>query len=328
MGKRILGLDITPGVVKYGLVKNGGRPQLLACGSLPVFSDLGGEHSLSDSEIDISAVVLAVKEALARSREMAKVDGVAVCLSGAQTVVRPMTLPALPEHELASAVEYELSQSFPGLAKTHSVSFRAYSRTKKEIRGIAAFTPKKGMEVYRRLLEQLGYRHSYVDAAANATAKAWQAFAAGKGRGVTLLCEVGESSSRFTVVRGEQVLHSRQIAEGAGLAARLLQSSRAGGDGRAEAGELDSVRRAAYGGILEQLSQTVEFYNQNTGREHAVSEVALVGSGADFPELSGYFSSILGLPVTLAGAPAGAAVDPGEFSGAFLAVGAAVRGDV
>ena len=326
MGKKILGLDIAPGAVKYGLVKNGGRPRLLACGSLPVFSDLGGEYGLSDSEIDVSAVVLAVKEAVARSRDLARVDGVAVCLSGAQTVVRPMTLPALPEHELASAVEYELSQSFSGLAKTHAVSFRVYSRTKKEVCGVAAFTPKKGMEVYRRLLEQLGYRHSYVDAAANAAAKAWQTFAAGKGRGVTLLCEMGESSSRFTVVRGEQVLHSRQVAEGAGLVSRLLQSG--GTDSRPGADELDSVRRAAYGGILEQLVQTVEFYNQNAGRENAVSEAALVGGGAAFPELSDYFSAALGLPVTLAGPPAGSAVDFGAFSGAFLAVGAAVRGDV
>ena len=327
MGKKILGLDIAPGVVKYGLVKNGGHPRLLACGSLPVFSDLGGEYGLPETELDVSAVVLTVKEALARSRDLARVDGVSVCLGGGQTVVRPMTLPALPEHELAAAVEYELAQSFPGLAKTHSISFRTYTRTKKEIRGVAAFTPKKGMEVYRRLLEQLGYRYAYVDAAANAAAKAWQAFSAGKGREVTLLCELGESSSRFTVVRGEQVLHSRQVAEGVGPLSRPLQVGR-GGSGRPEYDEPDSARRAPYGGVLEQLLQTVEFYNQNAGRENAVSQVALTGIGAEYPELSGHFSSALGLPVLLAGPPAGAAVDMSAFSMAFLAVGAAVREDL
>lgn len=328
MGRKILGLDIGPEGIKYGLVKNGGHPQLLACGSLPVFSDLGDDYSLTEHEIDISAVVLAVKEAAVRTPQLGKgVDGVAICLNSPQTVVRPITLPALPESELAAAVEYELSQSFPGLAKTYAVSFREYTRTKKEIQGIVAFSPKKGLEIYRRILEQLNYRHSYVDVAANAAAKAWAAFSDEKTAGITLLCEVGGDSTRFTVVRGRRVLHSRQVAEGVGIVPRQMSGGRTDREKWYDPAELERMHQSAYAGILEQLSQTVEFFNQNNGRENAVSKVALIGAGVDFPELSGYFSAGLNLPVTVAEPPAKALVDSGGFSAAFLAIGAAVRED-
>lgn len=340
MGRKVLGLEVTAKAVKIALVKNGFHPDLLYCGITDVPSGFGGA-SIDDSS-DISSIVLAVKEVTTKNKAMRKgVDTLALCVSNPQTVVRPVSLPVLPQKELDAAVEFELSKSFPGVGKTHVISFKEYSRDKKQIFGIASFSPRKMLDVYCKLVAALNYKNSYIDVVANSEAKAYFAFSpSARTNGVTVLCDIGSTGTQFTIVKGKRVLHSRQIPYGdkplreiicdrLGVKPAEYELFRTSDPKTLDISEddLHSIFRAVYANIVEQLHQTIEFYNADPGGHPAVSAVSLIGGGSIFPNLNEFFSSNTDLPVTLFKPHNGVKADRIAFSRAFSAIGAAIRED-
>jgi hypothetical protein len=157
MGRKVLGLEISGRELKTVLVNNGARPQLKFCdiSSAPYLKSDG----LTDDDGEIAGVLLAVKELMNREDMLRKADAVAVCVSDPQTVVRHMTLPALPQKELLAAVEYDLSRAFRA-SEIHSISFKEYARAKNKVSGIASFSPKRNLEAYRKLLEQMDFNNA------------------------------------------------------------------------------------------------------------------------------------------------------------------------
>ncbi len=72
---------------------------------------------LTEDEKDLSAIALSIKEPWQKASFSPRDDAIALCVNTPQTFVRPISLPVLPEGELNAAVEFELSQSFPGSEK-------------------------------------------------------------------------------------------------------------------------------------------------------------------------------------------------------------------
>ena len=340
MVSKVLGLEITSKAIKIALVKNGKHPELLSCHIIPAPAGFGGS-ALNNNE-DIKSVTLAIKEFTARDKSMSKgLEAAAVCINNQQTVVRPITLPVLPDKELNAAVEYELSQSFPGLAGTHVISFKEYSRDKKEIKGIVSFSPRQALEPYRSMMKALNYKFVYADVTANCQAKALAAFTGeGKEDTVSLLCDIGAVNTQFTIVKKKNVLHSRQIPEGDN-SLREMFCDKLGVD-HAEykrlreadpqaidlpEAELNSIFRMVYADIAEQMHQTIEFYNSGTDEQLAISNVLLLGGGSVFPQLNEYFAANLGLPVTVIKPLDMIKADRTTFIRTFSAIGAAIRED-
>ena len=341
LGRKVLGLEISARTIKIALVQNKARPELLDCS---IFNTPENFENglLSEDEASIGRIALAIEEATMQNRLLTKgVDSVALCVSIPQTIVRPISLPILPDKELDAAVEFELSQSFPGLSKTHVISFKEYSRTKEKVFGIAAFSPRRTLEPYRRLLELLNYKHAYIDVVSNSEAKAYAAFTdIGKSDSVCFLCDMSSNSTQFTVLQGREVLHSRQIGEGMGVLREIfrdtlgLEASRFEqpslediSDADIPESELSTIFRAVYAPILDQLQQTIEFYNVNSGGQAPIAEVLLIGGGSVFPKLDEYFSAVLGLPVSLPAVPENDKIDRFTFIRSFSAIGAAIRED-
>lgn len=341
MGRKVLGLEVTPRTVKIALVQNGYHPELQSCSIFNISANIGG-NTLSDDEKDLSTIALAIKETTAKNKLLSRgVDSVALCVNNPQTVVRPISLPVLPDAELNAAVEFELSQSFPGLGKTHVISFKEYSRSKDKIFGIVSFSPRKSLEPYRRLLEILEYKRSYIDVMANSEAKAYASFVGpAKSDRVCFLCDIDSSSTQFTILKRREVLHSRQITEGVGSLKEIFRDTMGIKASEYEQlaledlqamdipeSELSAISRAAYSPIVEQLQQTIEFYNQDSGGLSPVAEVLLIGGGSIFPKLDDYFSSALGIPAAQVSPLNNVRADRITFVRSFSAIGAAVRED-
>jgi type IV pilus assembly protein PilM len=339
MGRKVLGLEINSGEIKLALVKNGGHPSVLYCETIPAPKLTGA--ALSDDDTEIMSTALAVKEVVSReAKTMRGVDSVALCLSDQQTVVRYMSLPALGKKELLAAVEYELSQSFPGVGKTHSISFKEYSRTNKQVTGIASFSPKKSLEAYRKLIEQLDFKYSYIDVLANSQAKAVHMVLNTPRSETVLVCDISPASSHYIVIMGRQVMHSRQVPEGHRQVKELATAtlgrdsiydsitSPDADESYIQKDELMEIISAAYSGVEEQLRQTIEFYNMDNRDTPPVSRVLLTGSGSFFPGLEGYLSSNIGIPVSVVNPGAKTkAADAKTFAVCLSAIGAAIRED-
>jgi type IV pilus assembly protein PilM len=338
MGQKVLGVEVTEKSIKLAVVKNGGHPKLLACNIIATPKNAYGMGAITDVE----GVALTIKEALLKDKATNKgIEGVALCINEPQTVVRTINLPPLPEKELAPAVEYELSQSFPGIVKTHAISFKEYTRSKEGIGGIVSFSPLKTLEVYTRLIDALDYKNSYIDVLSNAEAKAYSAFVSpGKTDRAVVLCDIGHVSTQFTILEGNLVRHSRQIPEGDRLLERIacdrlsitpeeyetlrLEAFR---DKEIDESDILSIIHMVYFNIEEQLRQTVEFYNSGTGEQSSVSEVVLIGGGSIFPKLEEHFTTSLGLPVRIIKPLAGVKADHVAFIRCLANIGAAIRED-
>lgn len=341
MGRKVLGLEIAPQMLKIALVKNGKHPELLYCNTTEIATVFNGNGVLSDEETDVASLALAIKETILRNPILSKgVEGLSICVNNPQTVVRPISLPALPDKELSAAVEYDISQSFPGVVKTHIISYKEYAHTKTARTGIVSFSPRRVIDPLRSLATILDYKESSVDVTANAEAKALKAFVQnGTADRVFFLCDIGPTNTQFTVIEKGRVRHSRQIPEG-GHALKEMFCDKMG-ISSAEfdkvclegINELDlptshfnSIFRVVYSNLTEQILQTIEFQN-TTIPDSPIAEVLLTGDGSVFPQLDEYFTEALGLPTSVVKPLASVKVDRLAFSKTLPAIGAAIRED-
>ena len=342
MGRRVLGLEFDAKSIKMALVKNGARPKLLSCDIIQLSEGMGNINAVLSNEGDIGSFALSVQEMIAGNQQMRKgIDAVSICVNNPQTVVRPMTLPVLPEKEISAAVEYQLSQSFHGISSTHSISFKEYSRDKKQIYGIVSFSPLKVIEGYKNLLYSLGYKRAYIDVAANAQTKAYAAFGPqDKSDAVRVLCDIGGDITQLSIISGKKMLHSRQILSGdsalrdiildrIGIQASEYEAYRFHSlmNSSLSEKELTSLYQVVYSDIVEQINQTIEFFNQSLNEQSSVTEVVLIGGGSVFPKIEQYFKATLEIPVNSINPSANLKLDPILFTRTFSAIGAAIRED-
>ncbi|HHT17073.1 MAG TPA: pilus assembly protein PilM [Papillibacter sp.] len=333
MGHKVLGLEVSGKEIKTALVRNGARPQVLHCGAYPI-PFLRGE-GIADDENEIGSVLLSLKDIFKQNKALAGADAVSICVTDPQTVVRFMKLNAFSRKEQKAAVEYEISQSFPGVTRTHAISFKEYSRTKTEVTGIVSFAPKKNLEGYRKLLEELPFKHQAVDVVANADEKAFRTFASQLTKDETvLICNIKSASTYFTIISGGRVLQSRQIPEGRRQTADAIcmalsctpsDFEKMCMENSPESARLAEMAETGYRYIEEQLRQTIDFFSSE--QQQAVGCVYLAGDGSIFPNLATHFTESIGVQTKLMVPKSDVKADKTMFLKTFSVLGAAVRED-
>lgn len=335
MGQKVLGIEIDQAAISLALVKNGGKPRLLACDVVQTPDGAFAGDTLNNPDPLVQAVELAVS----RNKRLSGADTAAVCINNTQTVVRLMSLPALPDKEMPAAIEYSLSQSFPGVSTTHSISFKEYSKTKEAVEGIVAFSPLKTLEPYSKLARDMSMRNAVVDVSSNAAVKAYAKFGGGGEQAsgdAVILCGLNRDSTLFTIIKNEKLIQSRHISDGTRILGKIIRD-RFGVSARDYEAfidnelkrlppgdpDLDAIIRTVYSGIADALRQTLDFFTIGAGRDTRVSEILLTGAACFLPGLEGFFAETADLPVRVLAPPDG--VDQRLFSSAFSAIGAAIR---
>lgn len=332
--KKVLGIDIGTRYIKFALVKQGGKPEIIAWAIVP--TPAGSMHD--GLIMDMQAVSEKLKSVISENQLMAK--KVAVNINSSSIVVRELLLAALKDDEIEPAVQFELSQSFPYMIHTHSTAFKIYSRTNESLSGITTSCPKEVVEGYQELCEKTGIALKYLDVNANTLAKAYNSFVLPPQSGDSvLLVDVSYTMSQVNVLLDGRIILSRNVSGGVAFVDSMIvnrfeitmeeaEEARRNEykDLSISQDELDSCIRLGYSAVEEQIRQTLDFCLYNKYQE-GIKSICLTGGGSNFPGLETHFSNIFGTPVHIAKSDH----IPLEVSDKFFilmpAVGAALRED-
>ncbi len=304
--KKILGLDIGSKNIKMAQIKQGKNLVVLktVLAATP-------ENSVVDGELRfVEAVATKIKNLLTENKITA--SELYISLNSTNAVVREIRLPIMKASEVGPAVEFELSQSFPGVLQTHSISNRVYSAPNMPAEGITAFCPNKILDGYVELSKLLGIPLKVIDINANTLTKAYNKYeAAGQGNETLMIVDIGYSSSQVNLVSAGKLVLSRQIPSGmVGLdnlvsnrmGITLEQAERARINNKYDVynlvrEDIDGFTRIVFSAIEEQIKQTIDYYRYNKSKENTVSQILLAGGGSLYPEIAGYLTNIFNIPV-------------------------------
>ena len=332
--KKVLGIDIGTRLTKLALLKQGAKPELIAWGIVPT-----PPGSVSDGLIrDKQAVLDMLKSAISEHKLMAK--RVAVTLHSSSIMLRELNLTALQDDEIELAVQFELAQSFPDMLHTHSTAFKIYTRTSESLNGISTSCPKKIVDSYLELFDNLGISLKYVDVNANSLAKAYNSFVQPPVPGDSvLLVDLSYTMSQVNVLVDGKLILSRSVAGGGAFVDSMIvnrfeitmeeaEAARQGGYKNLSISqeELDSCLRLGYSAAEDQIRQTLDFIRYSKLQD-GIKTICLTGGGSNFPGLETYFSGMFRTPVFIAQSDSTPLQVSDKFFILMPAIGAALRED-
>ena len=330
---KILGVDIGSKNMRMALVATGKKPQIIKWATCPT-----PQGSVLDGEIrDIEAVGSLLKKTAAenglKSRKMS------ICLNSNHAVVRELRLPVLKDTEMTPAVEYELSQTYPGITQTHSISFKIYSKDENGMTGIVTFCPNKIVEGYMKVAQTAGIPLKYLDIHPNCTAKAYNAFSRPTAGEASLLVNIGALNSNVSILADGKLIISRSVSSGGasvdnmiashyGITAEKAEEDKLQGYKGYEMSreELDTYIRLGYAAVEDQMRQTMDFYRFNKYKA-PITTIRLAGGGSLFKGMDRYFQEVFRLPVSVIKPDDGLKLPGDDFLLYMPAIGAALRED-
>ena len=331
---KVLGIDIGTRLTKFALLKQGTKPELKAWGIVPT-----PPGSVLDGLIlDQQAVSDMLKSAVSEYKLSAK--KVAVTIHSSSVMLRELNLRALADDEIEPAVQFELAQSFPDMMQTHHTAFKIYSRSNEFLNGITTSCPKRIVNSYVELFDNLGLGLKYVDVNANSLAKAYHWFVQPSLlEDSVMIADLSYNMSEINVLANGKLILSRSVSSGGSFVDNLIvnrfeialeeaEEARLSGYKNLSISqdELNSCLRMGYSAIEDQMRQTLDFILFSKLPD-GVKAICLTGGGSNFPGLETYISEIFRLPVYIAQSDN----IPLEVSDKFFilmpAIGAALRED-
>lgn len=301
----VLGIDIGSKTIKIVQAKAGKQFQIM--GSYMLHTPDG---AVQDGEIkDMLMLTSAIKTFL--SEHHIKAKEVSFTLQSPNVITRELKLPAFAKNEVMPALEFELSQIFPGIVQSHTLTYQQTSKLGGPVEGLSAFCPTNILLGYVELASLLGLSLRNIDVSANAVAKAIKLY--GDAVDTTenvLLVDMGTSGSQVTVLSKGRVMISRYVSTGV-LALDQIVATRCGVTlDEAENArmmndyqklgltkeDLDFIARLGYSAIEDQIRQTMDFFLSNKTNE-PIKKILVLGGGCHFPGLAGHFETLYRLPV-------------------------------
>lgn len=331
---KVLGIDIGTRLTKLVLLKQGTKPEIKAWAIVPTPPESVADGLIRDRE----AVLNMLKSTISGHKLSAK--KIAVTLQSTGIMLRELNLTALEEDEIAPAVQFELSQSFPDMLQTHATAFKIYERNEEFLKGISTSCPKHLVDRYVEMFAESGMNLKYVDVNANSLAKAYNHFVHPPAPGDSvLLVDLSYSMSQVNVLAEGKLILSRSVSGGGAFVDSLIvnrfeitmeeaEAARHSGYKQISISqdELDSCLRLGYSSVEEQMRETLDYIRYSKLPE-GIKEICLTGGGSNFPGVENYFSAMFGIPVTVAQSDS----IPLEVSDKFFillpAIGAALRED-
>lgn len=298
--KTRIGFDIGCSSLKIAVAK----------GAVPVLHEIRlPEHMVENNEI---AMPNAFSQFLRQQKKELRIpngDGVLI-VPPAHVVCRPVTVPRMNEQQLLMNLPYEFSDLIQGMPEQYLCDYALCEPTEAEEEAnempmMAAVANKERMYGYVRMFAQAGIKLKVLIPQEMAWIRLAQEIAR-DGEEEKELCfvDLGHSSTRITVVKGDRVQAARQIT----VAMRELDQRIADRD------QLDlflagTYKRENYKNVLTdpmcmefyrqvavEILKVINFY-QFTFRDSALSGIFLVGGGANIEPLRQTIGEVVALPV-------------------------------
>ena len=304
--KKLVGLDIGSSSVKaVELARKGGGYELVSLGIEPLGQDVVVDGSIMDALLVSSAIKKVVTE------NKIKVKEVATSVSGHSVIVKKMTMSAVGEAEVASAIPYEAQQHIPFDLADVNLSY--------QVMGLA---PGGGTEVmmvaakrekilnHTNVLSQAGRIPVVVDIDALALQNAFEANYDPQPGALVALLNVGASTMNINIVRDGMPLFTRDVSMGGNHYTDTLQKeldlSFEDAEHLKQGHSLPNLSadaaaphlRAVSEILLLEIHKTVEFFRQTTSQEN-IQAIYLAGGGAKVAGLLELLKQEFNVPIEI-----------------------------
>ena len=306
--KKVIGIDIGAKYIKMALVKKGKRKHEVVR-TLTVYTPSDG---VVDGEIrNVDTVTARIRSALHDLKF--KASELYFSINAASVVTREIKLPALKDSEIDPAVEFELSQSFPGIIQSHTISTRIYSEPGMPVEGTAVFCPNKVLNDFVEVARGLLIPLKGIDFNANALAKVVHHYLPLERKHETfLIVDIGYTMSQVSLISDGKLILSRNISSGIARYDNLIvnrvgvtpdQAVRARQNNKYDIFDLgrediDNFINVAFSSVAGQIRSILDYYRYNTtSDESKISGIFLFTSRGLDSLLAEYLSQAAELPV-------------------------------
>lgn len=232
---------------------------------------------------------------------------VALAIPGHQTFARSIQLPRLSSEELREAVQLEVEQYVPMPLQELYLDYMVTSQTKDTSELFVIAVPKKIVDSYLALAQMLRLEVILVEPTMTACARF---FARNAHDDIpTVIIDFGALTADISIFHGT-VLTTSTVPSGGlifteGISSKLQVDQKKAGRIKVKHGLDLSNYQADIGKALEPALQKVitgvrrmlRYYEERYGGKHPISQVVLLGGGANMPGLSTYLTNELKLAV-------------------------------
>jgi len=310
------GLDIGSRNIKIIQVRrNKDKHQLLAIGSATSTT----KGLLSEGEADLLALAEIIKKL--HKDVGIKTKNVATALPQDQVFTRIVTLPALSEEEIESALQWEAEQYVPlplsEVILTHEVVGRIKENSKESIELLLAAAPKSLVEKMMNVLKMAGLNPVSIEMEAMSMARSLVT----SNSQQVLLVDFGARASDLAIVENGVVVFVYSVPTAGEALTRALSLELGLDSSQSEAykksygmnpesleGKISAVLRPILDSIVSEIKKAMRFY-QEKGKN--VQRIVLGGGGAALPEINTFLAKELDLEVQI-GNPFSQIID-GDF---------------
>lgn len=235
---------------------------------------------------------------------------VAASLPVSFTYSRVVNLPPMEDKDLKEAVRLEVEQSIPVPYEELYVDYESADNPKDntlEVLIVAA--PKKIVDSYEVLFNALGLELVLLETTINSVARIVSH--ADSTDTPTLIIDFGSISSDLavydrtirvtgTVDWGGETL-TKEIAKALDVSQRQAQTikTRYGLDASKKQKEITKALQPVLTRLINEIKRITRFYTERAGKEKAITQIVIVGGGANLPSLSAYLTDNLRLPTRL-----------------------------
>jgi type IV pilus assembly protein PilM len=235
-----------------------------------------------------------------------------LCTNKKAATIREIRLSKIKKEELSSAIAFELSQIYPGIMGTSTVTYKIYSMQNGEMNGLSAFCQNKVLSSYFQIANSLDVKLKNIDVSSNAIVKAISYFSPSVIKDKTvLLVDIGEHTSNISFVLNERLLLSRVVNAGLSniyqimadsLNITITQADEAYKRNTLKAlgvseKDMQSYMRLGYLSIEQQINQTLE-YCRYTYPNNLINDIILLGGGSQLSGLPEYLSDTFNIPAS------------------------------
>jgi type IV pilus assembly protein PilM len=232
---------------------------------------------------------------------------VALSLPVSRAFIRSINIPKLNEKELADAVKMEVEQYIPVPIENLYIDYSCMQRDTAQVTVFIVAMPKKIVDSYTMLAKILGLEAVLMQTSSGAGAKLFSYDS--QSDLATVLVDFGSNSADISIF-DHSPLVSGTVACGGEQITRLIQDAldvtereaniikcKYGLGFSKKQKQIEAALEPTLGVLLREIRRNIRYYEEHAKNKGSISQVVIMGGGANMPGLADYLTSALRTPV-------------------------------
>jgi type IV pilus assembly protein PilM len=301
----VFGFDLGHGSFKIMQCDlRGNRPRVLGYGTATFDSSANDDGVIVKPELIAEATKKMFKQDFHGKLTTRRA---ALAIPSYRSFSRSIQLPYLSGNELRQAVELEIEQYIPVTLKDLYIDYSITNRKGEDIEIFAVAVPRTIVDSYLNLAEVMGMEPILIE---TTTASAGRLFSYdGNSDVATVIIDFGSQTADIGIYN-KTTLVTGTVPAGGLVFTHLIKDKLHVSE--AEAGfiktkyglslskkqkEITAALSPALQKIVTEIRRMSRYYEERYGSEHNISQVVILGGGANMPGLGDYLTSVLRMPV-------------------------------